>query len=144
MEIITKYKAHDGREFLDSDECAVHEQNCTIALGIANKLPGKPSGCDFSNGSGYIQHTRDNVLNVRNEFLEFVKRYTKDISIIQQTIDKGFDAHSSWAGRIIDECTPNSISKHWYRFMCIDAQFREWGQPYYADNPDKAEQVQLN
>lgn len=144
MEKIIKYKAYDGREFLDSDKCADHEQNCTIASGIVNKIPSKPNGTDFSNGSGYIQHDEANVLAVRNEFLEFVKRYTGDINTIQQTIDEGFSVHPSWAGRMIDECAPNSISKHWYRFMCMDDRFREWGQPFYASNPDSAEQVCLN
>lgn len=27
---------------------------------------------------------------------------------------------------------------------CIDEQFREWGQPYFAVNPDKGKQICIN
>lgn len=143
MQEITKYKAEDGREFLNKGECEDHEHNCLTAFGIMSALPSRPDGCDFSNGSGYLQHDKDQLLLVRNSFLEFAKRYTT-ASYIQQTIDKGFDAHASRAGRVLSEALPNSIYKHWYRFETIGEDFREWGQPYYANNPDKATQKQLN
>lgn len=143
METVTKYKAFDGSEFTDRAECMQHEENCAIAEKIMRQIPLKPDGCDFANGSGYLQHSSNTLLQVRNEFLEFCKRYTSH-KWLQETIDKGWDAHGSYAGRILDECAPRSISKHWYRFMCIDSDFREWGQPYYASNPDQAKQVRLN
>ena len=143
MEKITKYKAADGVEFLDEIECKLHEVNCDTARHIMSALPAKPDGCDFSNGSGYIQHDKDLLLKTRNRFLEFAKRYT-DASCIQQTIDKGFDVHPSWAGRVLGEMLPYSIGKHWYRFETISDDFREWGQPYYAKNPSEAKQVRLN
>ena len=143
MKVITKYQAFDGVEFLDSGKCEAHESNCTISDGIFSLLPATPDSCDFTNGGGYIQHVESDLLKVRNKFLEFVKRYS-DHKWIQETIDNGFDVHPSYAGRIIDECTPQSISKLWYRFMCIDSNFREWGQPYYATNPEKAECKKLN
>ncbi len=143
MRQVTKYKANDGSEFTDAAECIKHERNCADADEIMSKLPTKPNTCDFSNGGGYLQHDKDTFLVVRNKFCEFAKRYT-DHKWIQDTIDNGMDAHPSWVGRMIDECAPRSISKLWYRFMCVDSEFREWGQPYYADNPDKADQTCLN
>lgn len=143
METITKYKAFDGREFVDPTDCELHETNCKLAEVIMQPMPDKPEGCGFSNGDGYLQHDKEVLLKVRNRFLEFARRYT-DHKWVQQTIDKGFDADPSWAGRIIGECAPSTINKHWYRFMCIDNQCREWGQPYYATNPDKAKQIRLN
>jgi len=143
MEIITRYKAFDGSEFLDRGKCLTHEDNCNLADNIINKLPSVPDSCDFSNGSGYVQHDYNNLLSVRNEFLEFCKRYTA-FKWIQETIDGGFDVDPSWAGRFIDESAPNYISKKWYRFSCIDKKQREWGQPFYANNPEQAENKQLN
>lgn len=143
MEAITKYKAFDGLEFNDADACAEHEANCKEADQIMSQLPAHPDTCAFSNGGGYLQHDKDLLLKVRNQFCEFAKRYT-DHKWIQQTIDKGFEAHASWVDRLIGETAPRSISKHWYRFMCIDSEFREWGQPYFTKNPNKAEQNQLN
>jgi hypothetical protein len=143
MEIVTKYKAFDGSEFTSEAACIQHEQNCNIAEKIMQGIPKEPDGCYFANGSGYIQHDKSKLLQTRNEFIEFCKRYSSH-KWLQETIDKGWDAHSSWAGRILDECAPRSINKQWYRFSCIDSNFREWGQPYYANNPDQAKQVRLN
>lgn len=142
MEMITKYKAFDGTEYLEESKCADHESNCKIADLIMINLPLKPDGFDFSNGSGYIQHDYNNLLNVRNEFLEFCKRYT-DHRWIQETIDGVFDVDPSWAGRMIGECAPNYIYKMWYRFACIDKQQKEWGQPYFATN-EQGENKRLN
>ena len=143
MEIITKYKAFDGSEFTDKTNCMQHEENCAIVEKIMRCIDLAPQDCDFANGGGYLQHDKNALLKVRNEFLEFCKRYTSH-KWVQETIDKGWDAHSSYAARVIDECAPRSISKHWYRFSCIDDKGREWGQPYYAANPDQAKQVRLN
>ena len=143
MKLITKYKAFDNSEFMDEGRCIEHESNCKQADLIISKLPEKPGSCDFSNGDGYIQHDYNTILNVRNKFLEFCKRYS-DHKWIQETIDKGFDVDPSWAGRIIGECAPSYISRMWYRFSCIDNNQREWGQPYYANNPDQAKPIRLN
>ena len=143
MEIITKYRAFAGSEFSGEHECDVHEVNCNYANAIISELEDKPDNCEFSNGGGYIQHDLNEVLRLRIEFLEFCKRYT-DHKWIQETINGGFDVDSSWAGRIIGECAPNSIYKVWYRFSCIGKDGREWGQPYYVANPDKATDIRLN
>ncbi len=90
MEIITKYKAFDGTEYMNEIECVEHESSCKLADLIISKLPRAIDGCDFSNGDGYIQHDYSVILSVRNEFLEFCKRYTT-MHWIQETIDGGFD-----------------------------------------------------
>ena len=143
MKVITKYKAYDGVEFTDEKLCHEHERNCDTASNIMVSLPENPDSCDFSNGSGYLQHEAGLLLSVRNEFLEFTKRYT-DHKWIQETIDKGFDAHASYESRILGEVLPNSIHKHWYRFSCIDSECREWGQPCYANNPQDGDNLRLN
>ena len=143
MQIITKYKANDGREFTDDKKCVIHELNCECAERIMSELPSTPNSCEFKNGSGYVQHDSQELLNTRNAFLGFVMRYS-DHKWIRESIEKGFDADPSWAGKIISECAPNIIYKHWARFMCIDKKFREWGQPYYSAHPDEAKQNKLN
>jgi len=143
MKVITKYEAFDGSEFISEAKCAEHESSCNEIDLIMSALPKKPDSCDFSNGSGYLQHEEDITLNVRNKFLEFAKRYTTH-KWIQESIDKGFEIDPSWAGRMISECAPSYISRQWYRFQCMDKQLREWGQPYYASHPEAATQTQLN
>ncbi len=143
MQVIKKYKADDGVEFLDANKCKEHEANCKLAKVIMSSLLVKPDSIDFSNGHGYIQHDRSEVLNTRNRFLEFIKRYT-DHKWVQATIDGGTDVHPSYVDRMLGESVPTSIWKHWHRFSCIDSQFREWGQPFYANHPEGAKQIQLN
>lgn len=142
MKTISKYVSNDGVEFLDPEKCTEHEYNFQAAAVIMSKLPERPDTCAFSNGGGFIQHDKESLLDIRNEYLEFCKIYT-DHKWIQQTIDKGFDADASWAGRILDD-QDRFVSRHWYRFMCIDKSHREWGQPFYATHTDGAEHVQLN
>lgn len=142
MREITKYKAEDDSEFTSKESCLDHEVNCDVAASTMRHLDKNPSDSAFSNGSGYIQHDPSKVITVRNLFLEFSKRYT-DHNWIQQTID-GEDIHISYADRILGEVLPASIYRHWSRFSCIDDLGREWGQPFYANNPDKATQKQLN
>jgi len=140
MKEIAKYKSEDGEEFIIKRECLQHEANCQEIYSIMQQLPERftDNDCSYANGMGYIQHERENILKVRNQVLEFFKRYT-DHKWIQETIDKGFEADSSWAGRVIEEVAPRTIYKHWYRFGCIDSDIREWGQPYYANNTPKGE-----
>lgn len=38
--------------------------------------------------------------------------------------------HPSWAARMIDEIGNRSLSHAWFRFYCMDEQFREFEQPY--------------
>lgn len=74
------------------------------------------------------------------------------ISWITDTIEKGIqECHPIWAGRMIDGYFQRSISTLWYRFMCIDKECREFGQPYYANEKNQQDKwflenslVQLN
>ena len=143
METITKYKAFDGLEFTDAAECVKHEDNCAEAAHIMSLLPTRPDGCDFSNGSGFLLHDEVTFLNARRSFCEFAKRYT-DHKWLQDTIDKELEVDASWAGRIIGEVAPRTISQYWHRFSCTDGDLREWGQPYYALHPHEGTQEQLN
>lgn len=141
MKELIKYISNDDFEFFNKEKCIEHEKNIAIAKIIIDKLPKRPDNCEFSNGSGYIQHDKKVIQDVKTEFLEFVKRYS-DHKWIQKSIDdKNIDP--SWAHRIISDCCPRTISNHWYRFYCMDEGFREWGQPYYAMN-DEGEYNQLN
>ena len=142
MKAITKYIAYDGREFTNEAECVTHEYNVDLAKNIMVALGDKPDGCDFANGHGYIRHYSPTANRARRDYLEFCKRYS-DHKWIQQSIDDA-SIDTSWAGRIIGECAPPSISAMWNRFSCIDSEGREWGQAYYAANPEKGEQKQLN
>ena len=141
MKVITKYVANDNVEFLNELDCIRHEHNILAVEKIMSQLPEKPDSCDFSNGHGYIQHNEIDLLNVRNEFLEFLNKNKPG------TNKKDFNYYFLMMGSINSVLKYKSIGNHVYRFQCIDGQFREWGQPYYAmdgNTPTDGDFVQLN
>lgn len=142
MEAITKFKAKDGIEFVSEQECVEYELLIDEVNSIMSSLPNRPDGSDFANGSGYVQHDKTILQRVRLRLLFVCQRYI-DHKWIQQTINNE-NVHPSYVGRLIDEYGINPLSKAWYRFLCMDSNSREWGQPYFATNPDSAKQVRLS
>jgi hypothetical protein len=142
METIQKFKAIDDCEFTNKDECIKYELLIEIVDSIMNTLPKKPDSCSFSNGSGYLQHDKTILRNAKINLLTICKEYI-DHDWIQQTIDDE-NVHPSYVGRLLGDYGIKPLNKAWYRFQCIDSNLREWGQPYYASNPNEAEQVCLN
>lgn len=144
MKTITKYVAYTGAEFTIEADCLDHEAKSKAVDAIVAQLVPRPKGpsCDFENGSGYIQQERETFFKVRRELLELAKTETT-MKWIQQSIDDP-TAHPSWAARIISESTNGQLARAWHRISCTDKDFREWGQPFYANNPDQATHKKLN
>lgn len=140
METITKFKAIDGKTFNSQSECLDYENLINTINNIMKKLPALPNdSIDFTNGDGFIQHDKNILRSVQVNLLEVIKKYIKH-NWVQQTIDDE-NVHPSYVGRLIDDYGLNPLNDAWYRFMCIDKFGREWGQPFYANNPDKGKQV---
>lgn len=141
MKAITKFKAVDGKEFNSENECLDYENLIKKVNNIMKALPPLPKdeGCRFSNGEGFVQHDKTILRKVQINLLEEMKKHI-DHKWIQETIDNE-NVHPSYVGRLIDDYGISPLNKAWYRFMCIDKLGREWGQPYFATNPDKAKQV---
>ena len=137
MKTITKFKAYDGSEFDDEQKCSEYETNCRHADDIISQLYPRPDDSDFSNGNlGYIQHDPVMFLKVRQELLE-----QANIESPHKWIDQSIEdttVHPSWAFRWISECCTGRLNRAWNRIYCTDDKFREWGQPYFRDNHDKA------
>ncbi len=143
MRPITKYVAKDGLEFTDSTDCIQHELNCSLLVEIMSSLPTAPDGVGYEGGEGFLQHDEQQFLAVQDMFLDHLKRYTNNESI-EAAKGKRYPVGMSIVGRLVDDCCPGSVSKHWYRIMCTDRQFREWGQPYFAINPGTGTELRLN
>jgi len=141
MKTITKYIAYDKSEFTDEAACLEYERKCRIADDIISGLRTRPEGCDFSNGTGYIQHDPETFKTVRRELVEQANTEYPH-KWLQAELD-GQEVHPSWAARIIGECCTDRLYKAWYRILCTDSKFREWGQPYYAEHPEEAKQIAL-
>lgn len=143
MEVITKFKAIDGQEFTSETECLKYELLIKRVDEVMALLPPMPKGdgCSFANGDGYLLHDKKTLREAQVKILEICKEYI-DHKWIQQSIDDE-TVHPSYVGRLIGDHGIRPIDKAWYRFSCVDNQSREWGQPYYANNPEKGQQVQI-
>jgi hypothetical protein len=142
MKKIQKYQAEDGREFFDKKECEDYEVLCAKTIVIMSQLPSKPDDeyCRFSNGHGFIQHDEAVVAKVKNELLDLIGTKIEHKWIEQS---RSGSAHPSYVGRLLDDYGIRPLSTAWSRLYCIDKYFREWGQPYYAINPDEGEQFDV-
>ena len=137
MEQITKFKAIDGKEFTSETKCLKYELLIKRVDEIMALLPPIPKddNCNYGNGGGYVKHDKAKLRNAQIQLLEICKEYI-DHKWIQQTIDDE-TVHSSYVGRLLDDYGIRPLNDAWFRFSCVDNQYREWGQPYFAINPDK-------
>jgi len=137
METIQQYKANDDKIFNSSEECIRYE---SILLEITNILSTLPkvdnTNCSFSNGEGYIQHNLNIYNNLETLLVKLANKWFKP--------KETFICFNYYLGRVIDDSNMQCLNKLTNKLMCIDKQYREWGQPYFAINPTKGEQKQLN
>ena len=144
MKKITKFQAIDGAEFHDKVKCIDYENLIKEVKAIIDSLLPIPkmNGCDFENGHGFVQQDKESVKRVRNKLLQIAKRY-----ITHHWIDQSLESetvHPSYAGRLISEMPfLNPLYSGWNRISNMDAQFREWGQGYFAANPDESPALKL-
>lgn len=140
MEAIIKYKAKDGTEFTNEKNCIEYEQTIERVDRIMARLPKLPKddGCSFANGHGFIQHDKDVLISVWNDLLdEFLKKIDH-----QWLSESNMKAHPNYVGRLVDDYGIRPYSSSWYRMQCIDINTcKEYGQPFYATHPDRAEQI---
>lgn len=144
MKVVIKYKAIDGKEFEKEQDCIDYELLIETVNHIMSKLPKLPENdsCSFVNGGGYIQHNKRKLQAAKIALLELCKKYI-DHKWIQQTIDDS-SVHPSYVARLLGDYGINPLYDAWHRFVCIDSDLKEWGQPFYASNQSKAEQTKLN
>jgi len=153
---ITEYHSNDGRVFRSAQECKKHEMLVEQISLIIEKLPPKPtlSGCSFENGGGYVQHSKHDFEIAKKELLSMALSYlpkTTKVKVgpyewISSTMEDNHrqNVDPSWATKAIDDCCPSPIKDAWHRFHCTDNKYREWGQTYFAYNPDKGSNNRLN
>jgi hypothetical protein len=143
MKTVTYYVAKDGSEH--KTEAGAKERDALIRRVRAAMEPlGKQQRdphCRFSNGGGYVPHSKEAIGKARAALIvisrEVLAWYFRDSKVNPE------EAHASWFCRIIDgSCGPLDMA--WSRLARIDELGREWGQMYYAINPDKGEQVEYS
>lgn len=142
---VVQYISDDGRVFTSESAALQWETNVAVVKEIEDILGPRP---DLPHGGGYWQHTRETVrrfwgavlkasLGVFNAYPELQAQIKAAIDTDPSSVHPG-----SIAGRIMDD-TGSPLQSLWSRMMCIDPQYREWDQPYFALNPGRGEDIRL-
>lgn len=136
MKQITQYKADDGKIFTNKSDCLVYDElikKVNIIMKPFGHLP-EDEDCSFANGGGYIKHKKTDVEKAK----KLITALGNDTFNIKPKASFG------WIGRYFDDSGYSCLYSAWGRLSNIDRNGREWGQGYYAINPDKGTQKQLN
>lgn len=138
MEAIIIYKASDGRRFDVEADCITHENIVGKLTELFQRFPALPKddGCEFTNGGGYIQHTRDIYEKVTADFYGLACQYHKGLE------QYPCNSYAFW--RTLDD-SGSPFYGYGHRLLNINEKtFREYGQGYYRANPEKCKGGQIN
>lgn len=151
IQTVTKYRATDGSEWATIEEAVKRERLIAGVRVAMNPLVPCPDAPDFSNGMhGYIQQDKAVVRSVTEALIAIADGTADEPGPLRWWFDSqekdhgkrpGAEVHPSWFGRILDGAH-QPLDRAFYRLCCIDSQGREWGQSYFANNPDEGKQVE--
>lgn len=134
------FRANDGQVFNTEAEAIARDkviEDVRQAMEPLGELPADPE-CAFANGDGYYQHTADAVERTKRALLAiFEPLFASRCPALEKATCPRWQIHPSWFGRMIDGTCP-PLERAYSRLCRIDGQCREFGQPYFADNPEKA------
>lgn len=133
MKPITIYEAPDGSRFDTQPQCLRYEEMLLAIKRVELSLGGTPPD---SNGGTFVQHTRDQIAEFDREFEKIIRNYFSN-----EQADSYRRQPTGFVWRVLsDSNTPfnTAICKAGYRRQAIDSRLREWGQIYYANNPNPA------
>lgn len=138
---VTRFQAADGAEFQTEDDCLAYEVLCAELAGLELLLEPRPEIPGYTNGYGYVQHDRASVFSFQLGLVRILSRaYAKELAAAGNGLQQHFDyatacvapAGRTFLARLVDDAGPGALRRAWHRLACIDAKYREWGQPYYA------------
>ena len=146
MQAETWYRAGDGSLWDTPEKARKREQEKSeVDRMLKHWLGFDPhtlGGNKFCNGDlGYVQHSLENIRKLRLELWDEAKPKLQYWIDQQARVGNSEEylatqVHPSWHLRMLDDNSP--LSDAYSRLCCIDDKGREWGQPFYANNPDKA------
>ena len=145
MEKVIRYKANDGSEWDSAGPCEARDEMIREVDDAMKLLKPTPDECNWK---GYVQQCRFSVARCKADLYEVAKQEgVLKWWIDSQKNDHGKndvqlinEVHPSWFGRMLDGGHA-PLSDAYHRLCCIDSEFREWNQPYFANNPQDAEMV---
>lgn len=128
----TVFVTDDGREFQSRSQAEKH-QKLLERLQQIETLP--PRRRDIAHGK-WIQHPVEQYRKWRMALVKMTKEYFPDTYPDADPME--IHPHS-YMGRVVDDSGPDPLRKQWQRLACTTDDGREFDQPYFALNPDKAE-----
>lgn len=133
MQVISKYQALDGKIFDTEEKCLTYDKLVKQVKKIMINLQDLPKddSCRFANGGGYIQQKKSIIDKARIEITDLGNTFFKQKE----------KWHFNSIGRLFDDSGYDCLYSAWGRLSHIDYKYREWGQGYYAVNPDKGVQA---
>lgn len=132
---ILKIESQEGRIFDTSSECVKYERIYSQIINLLSDLfDYKDDSLDFANGRGYIQHPPGTRYKLEVELVKLTNEY----------LEENFTLGQGMIHRYIDDCNHKLLKKLSYKITCMDKRDREYGQPYFAINPDKCVDIKLN
>lgn len=136
MREATIYIADDGRKFDSREQCELYEHVAQQVWGIMKHhlkpAPSKESQYTQQAGSAVISAQRALVLL----WIEVAKPNPIDAHIVYARDTAELAAHGAM-GRYLDDGGWSPLARAWHRLACIDHQWREWTQPYYANKANE-------
>lgn len=143
MKKVEMYQAEDGSLHTSKvkackKESILKEVKKLLKLLGEDKVIKANLGCNFVNGDGYFQLSKEEVDLFDQLFFELIKRFEpwildeyKELSIRSYVLGRCLDdSNSPLYGSLITR-------------LCVDSQYRRWGQIYFANNPKEAKQMRL-
>lgn len=139
-ESVIRYKATDGTTWDTEAKADERDRKLAWIARVMAPLRPRPDDMGFANGRGYVQQSPPTVAMVKAAlFREAAIEQAWYFNDHRGAHDpEGVNPRSHILGRILDD-SRSVFYTPWCRLMCIDAQGREWGQPCYAEHPEKAD-----
>lgn len=138
MKSLTVYIVNDGLQF--DTECQALAHDAMIEKVKQAMLPLGKTPRKVEDGKGWVQHSKESYRTVHHDLIKLAIPLFKgcDNAFVAAAKNNPDSIHPlGVAGRIISECD-SPIDDGWRRLGCIDSQYREHQQPYFAINgPDK-------
>lgn len=140
MTTIIRFQTRDLREFDEAAPARAHEKLLDAIDALTLRLPPLPvdDGKSFANGTGFLQHAPHRVREVKEGIIAL---WGGDADIQREAVHLP-PFSSALCGLLSDSNSP--LYPLWWRLGCIDRQWREWGQPYFALHPLKGKHIRLN
>ena len=136
MKTKTVYVANDGCEFSTEKSAIKHEAlllKIKKAIAPLGNIPKK-----VEDGKGWVQHSEANYRLAHRALVKLARPLFKSFGELYELSKTNPDVINPMgvAGRILSDYG-SCIQVGWQRLCCIDKQFREHQQPYFAINkPD--------